>query len=44
MYTQIWNKYLPIIRILLKRSTGSDQTLNLNATDFERFLETLGKQ
>lgn len=36
MYTQIWNKYLPIIRILLKRSTGSDQTLNLNATDFER--------
>lgn len=36
MYTQIWNKYLPIIRILLKRSTGSEQTLNLNATDFER--------
>ncbi|HEY1113600.1 MAG TPA: hypothetical protein VGE66_08555 [Chitinophagaceae bacterium] len=36
MYTQIWNKYLPIIRILLKRATGSDQTLNLNATDFER--------
>lgn len=36
MYTQIWNKYLPIIRILLKRSTGSDQTLNLNSTDFER--------
>lgn len=36
MYTQIWNKYLPIIRILLKRSTTGDQSLNLNATDFER--------
>ena len=36
MYTQIWNKYLPIIRILLKRAAGSEQSLNLNATDFER--------
>ena len=36
MYTQIWNKYLPIIRILLKRSTTGDQLLNLNVTDFER--------
>ena len=36
MYTQIWNKYLPIIRILLKRSHTSDQVLNLNVTDFER--------
>jgi hypothetical protein len=36
MYTQIWNKYLPIIRILLKRSLTADQVLNLNTTDFER--------
>lgn len=36
MYTQIWNKYLPIIRILLKRATAGNQSLNLNATDFER--------
>jgi hypothetical protein len=36
MYTQIWNKYLPIIKILLKRSVASDQLLNLNITDFER--------
>lgn len=37
MYTQIWNKYLPIIRILLKRAaTTGDQVLNLNREDFER--------
>jgi hypothetical protein len=36
MYTQIWNKYLPIIRILLKRAAASNQSLALNATDFER--------
>jgi hypothetical protein len=36
MYTQIWNKYLPIIRILLKRSSTGEQLLNLNVTDFER--------
>ncbi len=36
MYTQIWNKYLPIIRILLKRSKVSDQLLSMNRTDFER--------
>lgn len=36
MYTQIWNKYLPIIRILLKRSRTDDQLLTMNRTDFER--------
>lgn len=36
MYTQIWSKYLPIIRILLKKSAANDQVLNLNITDFER--------
>jgi|SRR5882724_554752 hypothetical protein len=36
MYTHIWNKYLPIIRILLKKSASGDQTLNLNRIDFER--------
>ena len=36
MHTQIWNKYLPIIKILLKRSVSSDQVLDLNVTDFER--------
>lgn len=36
MYTQIWNKYLPIIKILLKRTVNGDQVLDLNRIDFER--------
>lgn len=36
MYTHIWLKYLPIIRILLKKSATGDQTLNLNRPDFEK--------
>ena len=36
MYTHIWSKYLPIIKILLKRSATSEQTLTLNRIDFER--------
>jgi hypothetical protein len=36
MFFQAWNKYLPIIKILMKRSTTGDQTLDMNKTDFER--------
>ena len=36
MYTYIWNKYLPVIRILLKKSAGGDQLFSLNRDDFER--------
>jgi hypothetical protein len=36
MYTQIWNKYLPIIKILMKKSVAGDQTLSMNLIDFER--------
>lgn len=36
MYTQIWTKYLPIIKILLKKSANGDQVLDLNRIDFER--------
>ncbi len=36
MHTRVWNKYLPIIKILLKRSTNADQTLDMNRSDFER--------
>jgi hypothetical protein len=36
MYTHIWLKYLPIIKILLKKSATAEQTLNLNRIDFER--------
>jgi hypothetical protein len=34
--TNVWNKYIPIIRILLKKAKTSDQTLDLNIPDFER--------
>ena len=36
MFTQVWNKYLPIIKILMKRSPSGNQTLDMNRTDFER--------
>lgn len=37
MYNHIWKKYLPIIRILMKKSAaGGDQVLDLNRVDFER--------
>jgi hypothetical protein len=36
MYNHIWKKYLPIIKILLKKSLNEEQILNLNRIDFER--------
>lgn len=36
MYIQVWKKYLPIIRILMKRAVSSNQTLDMNRIDFER--------
>ncbi len=36
MFTQTWNKYLPIIKILMKRSVNGPQSLNMNQTDFQR--------
>ena len=36
MYTNVWLKYLPIIRIVMKRSLISEQVLPLNVPDFER--------
>ncbi|MES1198117.1 MAG: hypothetical protein ABUL41_02460 [Chitinophagaceae bacterium] len=36
MFTQTWNKYLPIIKILMKRSATGSQTLDMNFTDFQR--------
>ena len=31
-----WNKYLPVIRILLKRSVNATQTLDMDKSDFQR--------
>jgi hypothetical protein len=37
MYNHIWKKYLPIIKILMKKSvSGEEQILALNRIDFER--------
>jgi hypothetical protein len=36
MFVHTWNKYLPIIKILLKRSVQAEQTLEMNSTDFHR--------
>lgn len=36
MYTITWKKYLPVIRLLLKKSAVAEQTMTLNRTDFER--------
>jgi len=36
MYANVWSKYLPIIRIVMKRSLVAEQVLALNAPDFER--------
>lgn len=36
MFTNVWVKYLPILRIVLKRSLVSEQMFALNIPDFER--------
>jgi hypothetical protein len=36
MYTHIWQKYLPVIKILFKKSAAAEQKLGLNRTDFEK--------
>jgi hypothetical protein len=36
MFIQTWKKYLPVIAILIKRSAGGEQTLNMNHSDFIR--------
>ena len=36
MYVHVWNKYLPIIKILMKKTAAGNQTLELNRIDFER--------
>jgi hypothetical protein len=36
MFVPTWNKYLPVLKILLKRSVSGEQTLTMNASDFQR--------
>lgn len=36
MFTQLWRKYLPVILIMMKRSSGEDQVLSTDQSDFLR--------
>ena len=36
MYTQPWIKYLPVLRILLKRAVTEAQAFQLNVPDFDK--------
>jgi hypothetical protein len=36
MFIQTWNRYLPAIKIFLKRSVNGEQTLDMNKSDFQR--------
>jgi len=36
MYTNAWNKYLPVLKILVKRALQTEQKFQLNLTDFEK--------
>ncbi len=36
MVTNVWIKYLPVLRIVLKRSLAAEQQFALNAPDFGR--------
>ena len=40
MYIQIWKKYLPVIKILLKRAVVTEQSLSMNSSDFQKSLTT----
>src|SRR5215470_9058297 len=35
-FLSVWTKYLPVIRILLKKSATQEQMLVINRSDFER--------
>ena len=36
MFLHIWTKYLPVIKIFLKRSVSAEQVLDMNSSDFLR--------
>ncbi len=35
MYKHIWRKYVPVLKILIKKADGEPQLLELNKLDFE---------
>lgn len=35
-FISVWNKYLPAIRILIKKSAAGEQVLGMNRSDFDK--------
>jgi hypothetical protein len=35
-YTSVWNKYVPVLRILIKKSATEEQLFKFNRIDFDR--------
>ena len=35
MYTSIWNKYFPVVKLLMKKSSNAEQILDFSSIDFE---------
>lgn len=35
MYASIWNKYFPVVKILMKKSVNAEQILDFSSIDFE---------
>lgn len=36
MYATVWQKFLPVIRIMIKKSIAADQVIKMNRYDFDR--------
>lgn len=36
MYTKVWEKFLPVIRIFIKRASAAPQQVKLNKIDFDK--------
>lgn len=36
MYTQVWTKFLPLIRLMTKKSLNGNQVVTMNRTDFDK--------
>ena len=34
-FAAVWNKYLPAIKILIKKAAATEQLLGMNRNDFE---------
>lgn len=35
MYASVWNKYFPVVKLLMKKSSNAEQILDFSSIDFE---------